>query len=98
MLGALTWILSTVEAFGVLVEWGVVSSLNLLFAGVSLAVEALFSLLPGMPHLETVQAEWLAYLNWFFPLGALVLFFGTLVTAYIAWLAIRYLMQLLRAA
>jgi hypothetical protein len=99
MLIVLDWILSTAESFGILVEWAIVSVINLVFVAMATTLTGVFSILPHMSDAPVFGTpEWLAWLNWFYPVGAIVSAFASLLFLYTGWLVVRWVLNLLRAA
>jgi hypothetical protein len=99
MISLLIAILKGVSEFGTYVAAGSVTVLNLLFAAVAVTVNAAIALLPSISVGETKLAGGLLEeLNWFFPFGGIVTVLTTMLTAYLIWMGVRYILRLVRAA
>ncbi len=99
MIGLLEDILSVFEDFVVYVLAGLVDAVNLVFSAVGSVVSAIFLLLPSMADAPALGSpEWLAWANWFYPIGSVVAIFLALLALYIAYLVVRWALRLARAA
>lgn len=92
MLTALEWILSTVEAFGTLVLWGVETAINAGLAALAAAFAAAVALLPQLPEVVT-PPRFIGYVNWFFPVGAVVTVATSMLSAYVVFLGLRWIFK-----
>jgi hypothetical protein len=98
VISLLTTLVSTVAAFGQLCMWALVSSLNLLLAAIGTTVSAALGLLPTMSNAPALGTPtWLSWLTWFYPVGGLIAGLTTAVGIWISYLAIRYILRLVRA-
>ena len=92
-------ILGVLGGFATYVEAGIVDVLNLLFEAVGGVVAALFLLLPHMPEAtQLTTSEILECVNYFYPLGEVAAVYALVLPLFVAYLVVRYLLQLLRAA
>jgi hypothetical protein len=98
MLGALDTLIQAILEMASFVAAGAIEVLNLLFAALTLAGEAAQALLPGLPNVATIAGEILGGFAWFYPIGQIVAFFATIITMFLVWLGVRYLLRLVRAA
>lgn len=98
MLGLLEDIFDAVDSFTILVANGLITVVNLFFHGISLLISGLFLLLPELPTATPPPAEWLENANWFYPFGIAASSVATGITLYLGWMAVRYVLRLVRAA
>lgn len=98
MLGFLGNILAAIEDLPQLIVVGSIDVLNLLLAGFGTVISGLFAVLPSMPAPPSVDSgDWLSWLNWTFPVGEAITLLAGVIVAYVAYLAIAYVLRLLRA-
>jgi hypothetical protein len=97
MIGLLSTIVATLEASGTVMLWAIVSGWNLIAAAIGAAVVAAFALLPAMSDAPAINGQWLGWLNWFFPVGDFLSILTSGVTLYVGYLAVRYVLRLVRA-
>ena len=98
MLSFLSNILSGIEHFPTLIVDGLDLVINGLFAAIAAFLTLLFSLLPSMPDAPLVTGgSWVGWMNWFFPVGDLLAGATAILVMYVAYLAIRYALNLIRA-
>lgn len=74
-----------------LVAAGGIIILNLLFAGVENAVNAVILLLPSLPEVIP-PPEFVETINWFFPIGTVVSVATGLLISYGTFLAVRWIL------
>jgi hypothetical protein len=99
MLDFLSKILNVLTHLPDAVLWGVETAINALLDGAAVVITAALGLLPHMPDLPSVgDPQWLHWLNWVYPVGALLGVIVGCVTMYVTFLAVRYVLKLLRAA
>lgn len=97
MIDALLAIAEGVAAFGTFVLWGAETCVNALLAAVVAAYALAMTLLPGMSDAPALGSPtWLKWLNWFFPVGDLLGILTGLVVMWLTFLAVRYLLRLVR--
>jgi hypothetical protein len=98
VLGIFSALFNFVTNFPTYLLAGAITILNAILAGVGALVTGLFALLPTMPETtELGSPEWLRWLNWFLPVTAILGLMATTVLLYVSYLAVRWLLQLLRA-
>jgi hypothetical protein len=98
MLAALGWILSGVELIGSYMLWALESFCNLFLAAIVAVYSATVALLPSMSSAPLIGTPtWLGWLNWFYPVGALLDGLAAVVGLWVGYLAVRYLLRLVRA-
>ncbi|MGC2652116.1 MAG: hypothetical protein WA317_00615 [Mycobacterium sp.] len=91
-------ILSALEDFPNLIVTGVVDLINLVFSGISTVINGLFALLPGMSDAPSiVGGVWVNWLNWFLPVGDMLIGIASLISMYLLFLALRYALNLVKA-
>ena len=89
---------STLAGLGQLILWGIVSAINLLIAAVGALLQTILGLLSFMPDPpETPAWEWLAWLNWVFPLGDVLGVATGLLGLWTAFLLIRVALNWVKA-
>jgi hypothetical protein len=89
MLSFLGGILEAIENFPTYVLAGVETLLNLFFEAIQVAVDAAVALLPSLP--EIGPPAFLESINWFFPIGALLPLFTSVMTGYVVFLGVRWI-------
>lgn len=93
--GALLWLVD--QAFLVL-KGGLFLTLNGLFLAMSELLKLLFAVLPNMPgQNQYVTGEWVGWLNWFMPMGTLLVGASLLIGFYVTFLTIKYALSVVRA-
>lgn len=98
MLAALGWILSGVELIGSYALWAIETACNGILAALVAAYTAAAALLPSMSSAPLIGTpDWLGWLNWFYPVGDLLTGLATVVSMWIAFLAVRYVLRLVKA-
>ncbi len=98
MIAFLANILKALEDLANLILHGAVLAINLLFAAVTVLIGTLFSLLPTMSDAPSIGTPtWLQWANWFFPIGDVVSILAALITAYTAFLVVRFALKWVRA-
>ena len=98
MTALLGFILDGVEGFGTLVLWGGEQLVNAVLAAFAAAWTLAAALLPSMGDSPALgNPQWLGWLNWFFPVGELLALLTSAVGIWVSFLAIRYLLRLIRA-
>jgi hypothetical protein len=90
-------ILSAVENIPAYVLFGAETAINAVFSAIGTALTAVMALLPSMPDSPAVSGDWIGWLNWIYPVGQLLDGLAVLVTMWIAFLAVRYVLRLVRA-
>src|SRR5438309_616091 len=81
-----------------LLKAGLFFGLNAAFLGISELVHLLYSLLPEMPSApQYTNSEWVGWMNWFIPMSEILTGATILIGLYIAFMAIRFAMQFVRA-
>ena len=97
MTAILGFVLGGVELIGTYVLWALETFGNLLLAFIAVTVGALFALLPSMSSAPSIGTPtWLAWLNWFFPVTQLLAILSAAVVVWVAFLAVRWALKLLR--
>src|SRR5581483_4582667 len=97
MTGLLGWLVQGVELTGAYVLWALETFGNLLLAAVVAAYAAVIALPPGMSDAPAIgHPTWLSWLNWFFPVGALLTILTGALALWLGWLAVRYVLRLVR--
>lgn len=97
MSALLGFVLDGVELIGTYMLWALETFANAILAVVVAAYSAAIALLPSMgsaPHID--GGSWINYLNFFYPLGDALTGFGVLITMFISFLAVRYVLKLVR--
>ena len=91
MLTLLKNIVEVIEYFPDYILYAIETVANLFFS----AIESIFSLITSLIPLPSAPAapDFIGAINWFFPVGAIISIMTPLVTAYIAFLAIRWVYQ-----
>jgi hypothetical protein len=98
MLGVLGWILSGVELIGQYALWAIETAVDGVLAALVAAYTAAVALLPSMDSAPLIGTPtWLGWLNWFYPVGALLDGLAAVVTLWVGFLAVRYVLRLVRA-
>lgn len=98
MIAWLAYLGEGIAAIGTMIVAGIVGAVDLVTVAVIAAVSAAFALLPSMSDAPAIGTPtWLGWLNWFFPVGDLLAGLTTLVTMFVAFLVIRYLLRVVRA-
>jgi hypothetical protein len=93
----LSWLLTGVETIGVYVLWALETCVNAVGAAIVAAYMAALALLPSMPSVPSIgHPAWLDWLSWFYPVGDLLAGLTTMVTIWISFLAVRYVLKLVR--
>jgi hypothetical protein len=94
----LGFILTGVEGFGTLCLWAIEQGINAILIALVAAWNAALSLLPGMGTSPALgNPQWLGWLNWAYPIGALVAGLTTVVGIWSLFLVVRYVLRLIRA-
>jgi hypothetical protein len=91
MLGILEDILEIFENIPNYILFAIETLCNIFFAGIQAIFEVVTSLIP-LPA-EPGAPEYIANINWFFPIGAVVSIMVPIVTGYVAFLLIRWVYQ-----
>jgi len=98
MIAALGWIVTGVTTIGSYVLWALETFVNAVGVAVIAAYTAALALLPSMPDAPSLgHPAWLDWLSWFYPVGDLLAGLTTMVTMWITFLAVRYVLRLVRA-
>jgi hypothetical protein len=92
MIGILETIVSVVVNLGAWVVYGGETVINAVISVFEDTVLAAIALLPGLPSTFT-PPTFLGWLNWFYPVGAVMSIATSLVAAYATFLAIRWIMK-----
>jgi hypothetical protein len=93
----LGWLLSGVELIGTYVLWALESAFNLVLVAIIAAYAAAVALLPSMTDAPSFGSPtWLGWLSWFYPVGDLVAGLFGLLTMWLGYLAVRYVLRLVR--
>jgi len=66
-----------------------VTSINGWISALGAIINALVFLLPSFPAVPDIEGELLGVVNWFFPVGAFLVFFSGLLVTWGAFLAIK---------
>jgi len=91
MLSFLKAIVEAVEYIPMYILWALETVFNLLMSAI-LAVFALATALIALPS-EPSPPEFIAEINWFIPIGAIISIATPIVAGYIAFLAIRWILN-----
>lgn len=98
MIALLTTIADTLVALGQSVLWALLTSWNLLMAAIGAALTAALALLPSMSDAPAIGTpQWLHWANWFFPIGDFLSVLTGGITMFVAFLAVRYVLRVVRA-
>jgi hypothetical protein len=92
MIGFLETLVSVVVNLGAWIVYAGESVINALSYVFEDTVLAAIALLPGLPSTFT-PPTFLGWLNWFYPVGAVMSVATSLVAAYVTFLAIRWIMK-----
>jgi hypothetical protein len=65
-----------------------VSVVNLLVGALALLAGALVALLPAFPQRTPLTGDWVAYMNWFLPVGSLLTVLSWALAAALVWLLV----------
>lgn len=98
MLGLLEFLAQGFVDIPWLIMAGVIEVLNGVFDVVALAGVAAMALLPSMPSIGSFNLEVLAEANWFYPFGAIASFMISALVMFGLWMAVRYILRVVRAA
>lgn len=99
MFGYLSQFLKGLEDLPTIIMAGLYDVLNGLFAAVAAFVQMLFNLLPSMGAPPAINGgDWIGWANWFFPVGDVLTVLSGCLTVYLGWLAVKFALQLVRAA
>lgn len=95
ILKALQWVADNVVG----AVWAaIVDAINGFFLAISEFLALLFGLLPHMSDAPLIGGgQWLGWLNWFLPVGGALDIISGLLVMYVSFLAIRYMLNLVRA-
>lgn len=97
MIAALGFILDGIVEIGSMGLWAGETCINVLLGALVAGYTFAIGLLPGMNDAPVIgNPTWLGWLNWFYPVGPLVGGLASLVGMWIAFLAARYLLRLVR--
>jgi hypothetical protein len=97
VLSLLSFILDGVAEIGTMALWAAETAVNGLLAALAAAYTAAIALLPSMSDAPSIGTPtWLGWLNWFYPVGALVDGLVGLVGLWVSFLAVRYVLRLVR--
>jgi hypothetical protein len=97
VLTALIWILDGIELIGSYVLWALETCVNAVLAAIVGVYVAVVALLPSMSGAPSIGSPtWLQWMNWFYPVGDLVAGLTGLLGLWIAYLAVRYILRLVR--
>jgi hypothetical protein len=97
MITVLGWLLSGIKLIGTYVLWALEMGCNAVLAVMVAAYSAAVALLPSMDDAPSLGSPtWLGWLNWFYPVGQLVAGLTIIVSMWVAYLAMRYLLRLVR--
>lgn len=91
MEGLLHTLLELFENIPQYILYSLETLLNTLFSGIGAAVNAVIAVLPSLPE-ASVPPEYVAYVNWFIPLGAILSVGGGLLASYVTFLSVRWLL------
>jgi hypothetical protein len=98
MIALLGFLLDGIELIGQYALWAIETGFNGALAALAAAATAALALLPGMPSMPSIgNPQWLDWANWFFPIGPLVGGLVAVVMLWIAYLAVRWVLRLVRA-
>ena len=92
MISILEDLLSVVENIGNYILFAAETVVNSVLSSFQLAVEAAVFLLPSLPE-TFAPPTILGWLNWFFPVGAVMSVATGLSLAYVSFLAVRWLFK-----
>jgi hypothetical protein len=99
MINLLLQLVQLFTDFAIYVASGVVTVLNVFFEGIAVLVNVAIAVLPTIPIGETkLTPKFVEEANWFFPFGGITTVLSTMLTAYLAWMGVRYILRLSRAA
>jgi len=90
MLGLLENIVEVIGNFPGYILYAIETVSNLFFTAIQAVFTAVTTLIP-LPSLPV--PSYIAEINWFFPVGAVITIMTPLVTGFITWLAIRWVFQ-----
>lgn len=95
LIDAVQWLVN--NAVGIV--WsGIVDCVNEFFAGCAGIVTILFAALPSMSDAPSIgTGQWLAWLNWFFPVGTVLSGAALIIVMYVTFLGIRWALNFVRA-
>jgi hypothetical protein len=97
VIALLTWAVEGIAAIGTYVLWALETCFNGVLVAVVAAYAAAVALLPGMSDAPEIgHPRWLEWLNWFYPVGDLVAALAALIGMWLAFLAVRYVLRLVR--
>jgi hypothetical protein len=101
MIGLLRAILCWIKQIGAMVLNALIEFVNLLIAAIGAAAQGLIDAWPvSMPDLPGTPSELVTAFGWLkwspFPLAAIAALFAFLVTATLAWMAVRPLLRWLK--
>jgi hypothetical protein len=82
-------VVKAVSAMAGVVLFAIFTAINGLFALAQLILDALADVTPSLPEVSA-PPEWVAAINWFFPLVTLVGVATTLAVSYVAFLAVKW--------
>lgn len=96
MLALLGFLLDGIELIGTYCLWAAEEAVDGLLAALVVAWNFVLGALPGMGNIATIGTPtWLAWLNWFFPVGAFLALLTAGVAMWAAYLAVRFVLRLL---
>jgi|SRR5579859_156443 len=96
MLTVLGWILDGIELIGSFFIYGLETVANVFFQLLGSVWAVTAAVLPTMPHIGTIGGDWVGWLNWFFPVGQLLDGLAAIVTMWVSFLALRFVLRWLR--
>lgn len=90
----ITLLLDLVEIFQnipLYLEYAFVSLINLVILAIEGWIDLAILGLPGLP--PNGAPELISEINWFFPVGSVIAILAPFTTAYIAWLAVKWIFK-----
>jgi len=97
VVAVLGWMLTGITTIGSYVLWAIETGFNAILVAVVAAYSAAVALLPSMSSAPSIGSPtWLGWLNWFYPVGDLVTGLTGLLTMWLAFLAVRYVLRLVK--
>lgn len=99
MLGVLSSILTGIVAFGSYIIYGVETVLDGFLVVIGAAYAAAVAALPSIGSAPLISGSplWLGWVNWFYPVGELLIGLSAAVSLWVAFLVLRFILRLVRA-
>jgi hypothetical protein len=92
VIGFLETLVSVFVNLGAWIVYGIETVINVISYLFEETVLAAIALLPGLPSVFT-PPTFLGWLNWFYPVGAVMSVATSLLAAYVTFLAIRWILK-----